>query len=185
MLNQFQIRRVVFNIQHGAAGQLAGVKREMRPGVVISVGESGRLGKCKLNPEGAAFTELARHADGAAHQLDEVLGHHQPDAGALLGGGFLAYAVERLKQLRDLFRRKTFTRIANAHANGLRIAQRTVDHHRATGKVVLDGVEKQIDEHLLDAGSVGLHVAGYFELRKADADASLLCLRLDHGATFE
>jgi hypothetical protein len=61
-----------------------------------------RVCKAELEPEFAAYADGALHADGAAHHLDEAFGHHQADARALLGAGFLAEAIEWLEQLSQL-----------------------------------------------------------------------------------
>ena len=87
----------------------AGLRPAPDAGSRFAPGSDGklRLGRqVQLDPEHAALADRAFHADDAAHQLDQPLAHHQADAGAFLGVRFLAEAVERLEQLRQLFRRQ-------------------------------------------------------------------------------
>ena len=76
-----------------------------------------RARQAQFDPEHAAHPDGAFHADGAAHQFDQPLGHHQADARAFLGAGFLAEAIERLEELRQLFRSQSRAGVADADAN--------------------------------------------------------------------
>ena len=59
-----------------------------------------------------------------------------------------------------------------------------VHDDRSLRPVVFDRVGKQVDEHLLHPGPVGVDKAGVVELGKGHADATLLRLRLHHGLAF-
>lgn len=54
----------------------------------------------QFNPEDAAFPERAFDAYLAPHQVDQSLAHHQADAGAFFGFGFLSETVEGLEKMR-------------------------------------------------------------------------------------
>ena len=148
-------------------------------------GELRRGRQAQFDPEHAAHADRAFRADGAAHQLDQPLGHHQADARAFLGAGLLAEPIERLEQLRKLLRRQSRAGVPHADANRIRRLSDALDGDRAARPVVLDGVEQQVDQDLLDPGPVGLDEVGDVEARKGHADAALLRLRLDHGPAFE
>jgi len=92
--------------------------------------------------------------DAAAHQLDQALGHDQTDTRAFLDAGLFPEAVERLEQLRQLFRGKSLAGVADADANRVRRKRHGIHDDRAAGPVVLDRVEQQIDQNLLQPGSV-------------------------------
>jgi hypothetical protein len=64
----------------------------------------------------------AVHADLPAHQLDQLLGDHEPDAGAFFAAVVLAEAVERLEQLRKLVRRQAGAGVPDADAHAIRAA---------------------------------------------------------------
>src|SRR5450830_337914 len=59
----------------------------------------------EFKPEDATGTRFTGRAHLAAHRFDQVLAHHQTDAGALYTAVFLAQAIERVKQLVLFFRR--------------------------------------------------------------------------------
>ena len=75
--------------------------------------------------------------------------------------------------------------VAHADANRIRRAQRALDDHGAARPVVLDGIEQEVDQHLLDPGPVGTDEVRDVESRKGHADAALMGLRLDHRPAFE
>ena len=123
LLDQLQVGRIVLDIeqraQRRAVGQPAAVAAARRLGLVAA--SCGAAGQAQLDPEHAAHADRALHADGAAHQLDQALGHHQADAGAFLRAGLLAEPVEGLEQLRELLRRQARRR---CRATLMRIALR-------------------------------------------------------------
>ena len=137
-----------------------------------------------FEPKLAALPDHARHANPALHEFDQALANNQADAGAFRAAGFLAEAIERLEQLRQVFRRQTRTGVLDADANPVGKVHHAVHADRAVGLVVFDRVGKQIDDHLFYAGAVGLDIAGIGEGREGHADAALLCLRFDHRLTF-
>ena len=142
-------------------------------------------GNDEFDPEHAALADAAFHADRAAHQFHQALGHHQADTGAFLGAIFPPQAIERLEQLRHLFRRQSRARVPNADAHALRGARAAFDGDGALGPVVLDRVGQQVDQDLLHADAVGIDEAGYVDRGKRDADAVFFRLRFDHGLAFE
>ena len=144
-----------------------------------------RRDEAQLDPEYAAHADCAFGPDAAPHELDQPLGHHQPDARAFLATGLFAQAVEGLEQLLDLLRRQPGPGVAHADADGIFRALRASHRNRATRLVVLDGVEQQVDQHLLDAGPVGIDVGCRVNTREGHADAALLRLRLYHGAALQ
>ena len=79
--------------------------------------ELGRGAQAQFDPEHASLADRAIDADHAAHQLHQPLGHHQADAGAFLGAGGLAQAIERLEKLPELLRAEPGTGIAHADAD--------------------------------------------------------------------
>ena len=50
--------------------------------------------------------------------------------------------------------------------------------------VVFDRIGKQVDQNLLDPGSIGIGKPGVVEGEKAHLDVALLRLRFDHGLAF-
>ena len=139
----------------------------------------------QFDPEDATHADRALDSDRAAHQLDQPLGHDQADAGAFLRAGFLAEAIERLEQLRQLLGRHPRAGIAHADPDRVRRVRLAGHRHRAVGLVVLDRVEQQVDQHLLDAGAVGFHEVRRLERRKRHVDGALARLRLDHRLALE
>ena len=75
--------------------------------------------------------------------------------------------------------------VAHADSNRPREGRVALDDHRAVRPVVLDGVEQQVDQHLLDADAVGMDAVAKPAFGEAQGNAALLRLRLDHGAAFE
>ena len=90
LLDQFQVGRVVFDIEQGASRRAV---RRLRVRASAAARLAGLQARCarqaQFDPEHAAHADGAVHADGAAHQFDQPLGHHQADAGAFLRAGFL------------------------------------------------------------------------------------------------
>src|ERR1039458_10737796 len=66
--------------------------------------------------------------------------------------------VERLNQLRQLFRGKPLAGVPDADANRVRRNRYAVHDDLTAGFVVFDCVEKKIDENLLYPGSVGQEI---------------------------
>ena len=60
------------------------------------------------------------YVDHASHQFDHSFAHHEADAGAFLGAALLSETVERLKKLRQLFRRQPRAGVLDADPNALR-----------------------------------------------------------------
>src|SRR5476649_1034276 len=106
----------------------------------------------KLDPEYAAGADTAFDADGATHQLDQLLGHHQSDAGVLDAHPYPAY-------------------VGHHHA---------LDDDYAPDLVVLDRIRQQVDDHLLDPGFIAANREWFVETRKYHLDVPLLRLRQDH-----
>ena len=133
-----------------------------------------------LDPENAALANGAVHAHAAAHQLHQLFGHHQPNASAGLRAAFLPKPVERLKQLPDFLRRQAVASVFNANAQALGVVG--VEHHlHATAYgVVLDGVAQQVDQRLLQAGAVRVHMGQGGRLLEFHADAASPRVHLDH-----
>ena len=51
----------------------------------------------QFDPEFAAHSNGAVHADSTAHQFDQLFGHHEADTCPFRNAGFLPEAIERLK----------------------------------------------------------------------------------------
>jgi len=102
----------------------------------------------QFEPKLAALPDRARHANPALHEFDQALANNQADAGACLAAGFLAEAIERLEQLRQVIRRQTRTGVLDEDANPVGKGHHAVHADRAVGLVVFDRVEKQIDDPL-------------------------------------
>ncbi|MNZ89026.1 hypothetical protein D3C78_1079290 [compost metagenome] len=152
---------------HAAA--LGGVR-----GGVLAVGQ--------LEPEFAADAFLAAHADAAVHQFEDLAGQRQADAGALDAAALGAEAVERLEQLVEALAGDADAGVAHGHAHAV-VEALAIELHAAFGAVVLDGVGDQVDQHLLEAGVVGLQpdvAAGV--LGELQVDAVLLGDRHQGGA---
>ena len=104
-LNQLQVGRVVLYTEQGAQPRAV---RHVRWGMCGSFASfNGKL-RCssrdQFDPEHASRPDGAVHADCAPHQFDQALGHHEADARAFLAPGLLSETIERLEQLRQLFR---------------------------------------------------------------------------------
>ena len=98
-LHEFQIGRIVLDIEHGA--RRSAIRRERSPqcGALRLPGYELRCRRQgQFDPEYASHPDRTIRANGSAHQFDQPLGHHQPDTGAFLRAGFLAQPIERLEQ---------------------------------------------------------------------------------------
>ena len=85
LLDQFEIGRIVFHVQHQVARRAV---RWLRPRERRQFGlphhQQRRGRQPQFDPEHAADAHLAVRADAAAHEIDQPLAHHQTDPGALL-----------------------------------------------------------------------------------------------------
>ena len=151
-------------------------------------GACSRRCRCRsqeqFEPEHASHADRAFDADHAFHQFDHPLAHHEADARAFLGAALLSETVERLKELRQLFRRQSRAGVCDADANAFRTGDGARHLDRSPLAVVFDRVGKQVDEDLLHPGPIGIDKERDVELGKGHADATLLRLRLHHGLAF-
>src|ERR1035437_6464522 len=115
-------------------------------------GEMWLSSRDKLEPEHASHPDGAFHADDALHHLAQPLGTHEADACAFLAARLLSEAIERLKELRQLFRIQSRASVADAHADASRRALDAFHLYGALLDVVFDRVGKQVDENLLHPG---------------------------------
>ena len=138
----------------------------------------------EIAPEHASFAGDAVHAKRALHQLCQSLGDHQSDARAGHAPRFLPEPVERLEQLRQLFRRQSRAGVADADARALRVVRDALHDDRSLLLVVLDRVGEQVDDNLLEAGPVCLDEGRLVEAGKGHGHAALLRLGLHHGLAF-
>ena len=186
LFHQVHVGQVVFNVQHGALGLVAAPKQghalQRQERRAARVGRGLRL--LELDPKLTAHAKAAFHANGAAHQLGELLGHHQPDARALGSRGFAPQAVKGFKQLGQLVRAQAFARVGHADAQTAARAGFDADLDAATRPVVLDGVGQQIDHHLLEPHGVCHHPHRLLHLGKLQINALLFGMRLGQVATF-
>jgi len=103
LLDQGHIRKVVFNIQNSASDSAREFSARSRDFLDCD-GLERRLGSRKFQPEGAAVSEGAIHADAAMHRLDEPLTKREPKTRTFDGGLLRAEAIERGKESRYFFR---------------------------------------------------------------------------------
>ncbi len=113
-------------------------------------GQLRRTRQGEIDPERAARTDGALHADDATHQFDQSFGHHQANARAFFQTGFLAETIERLEKLRQLFHSQSRTAIPDTDAQCIRRKRRALHGDRAGRPVVLDGIAEKIFFRLLD-----------------------------------
>ena len=107
-------------------------------------------------------------------------GDDEPDSGTLDRAEFGTQPVERLKQFLELLFRNAGAGVP--HPDTQQIVRQALQHHidAATLVVVLDRISQQIQEHLLQADSVSLHVQAFeFGLVKVDFDCPVLRQRQD------
>jgi Lhr-like helicase len=116
--------------------------------------------------------------------LDERRNQPDDDAGAGHAARLLSETIEWLEELRQLFRRQSRARVRDADAYPFRGAHRAIHDHRSSLLVVLDRVGKQVDDNLLQPGSVGPDKERVVKPGKGHADATLLGLRRHHGLAF-
>ena len=102
----------------------------------------------------------------------------------MLAAPLLPETVERLKKLRHFFRRQPHSAVLDGDAYMLRRAG-ALHIYRAIFAVVFYRIGKQVEQNLLDAGSIRIGKAGVIEGTKINMDTLLLRLRFDHGLTFE
>src|SRR5450830_963306 len=138
----------------------------------------------QLDPEFAAHADRALHADGAAHQFDQLLGYNEANAGPFFGSSLLPEAIERLKQMHQFFRRQSRTGVFNADAQASGAARGAPYFDCAMFTVVFDGIGQQIDQNLLDPDWIGHDKPGVVEREKGDMDIAPCRLRFDHGLAF-
>ena len=189
LLDQLQVGRVVLDIEQGAQRRC---RRALRVGTGLRARTTSaiklwRRRRVQFDPEHASRPDGAFHADHAPHQLDQSLGHHQADARAFLAAGLLPEAIERLEQLRQLFRRQSRAGVPDADANASPACSRcTPRSTRSLLVVVFDRVGKQVDEQPASPGS-GRHgqSRGCRTAGKVMLNATLLRLRLHHGLAFD
>ena len=96
LADQQQVGRVDFDAEHGALLRAIAVAVEgsgRRELVLVQPPFDGRLRR-QLDPEHAADTHRAWHADRATHEFDQVFADDRPDTRALFNPGFLAKLVE-------------------------------------------------------------------------------------------
>ena len=120
----------------------------------------------EFEPEHASHPDGAFHADDAPHQFDQSPGHHETDACAFLATSLLSETIERLKELRQLFRIQSRAGVPDAHANAFRRALGAFHLDRSLLDVVFDRVGKQVDKNLLQPGPIGQDKIWYVELGK-------------------
>src|SRR5438132_13791169 len=113
----------------------------------------------ELDPEGAALTDDACHADGSAHYFDEALGPGQAEAGALHASGLGPEPVEGREEPLHQSGRDARTRVGNVDAEAVRGRFLHLDGDRAAGPVELGGIGEEIQKHLLESLTVGQDVA--------------------------
>ena len=186
LFDQGHVGGIVFDIEQGTLRRADRQRRlRRRHRVVFGRAQPGCVGQVQFDPEHGARADGAFNADRPAHQFDQLPGHHQADPGAFFGAGPAAEPIEGLEQLGQLLWCQAGPGIAHADANQIGAAHLAFHGDAAARPVVLDGIEQQVDQHLLDPGPVGAHKARCLEARKDHRDAALLRLRLDQGAAVE
>ena len=186
LLDQLEIGGVVLDVEQGPQrGAVLRLRLDPGFGLAGVRFELRRVGGAELEPEDAAHSDAALHADHASHQLDQPLAHHQADTGSLHRAAPLAEAVEGLEQLRQFLRREPRAGVRDAEADPIEAAGGARHHHRPSGLVVLDRVGEEVDQHLLQPGAIGEDEARRLEDRERHPDAALERLRLDHRLAFE
>ncbi len=122
----------------------------------------------QFDPEFAAQPDGAFNTDGASHQLDQLFGNRQANAGPFLGAArLLSETIEWLKQMRQLFGRQSLAAVFNADADAFRGDRGAFHLDRSLFAVVFDRVGKQVDENLLQSCPVGFDKAGGIEQEEA------------------
>jgi len=118
LADQQQVGRVVIDAENGALLR-AVFGGGGRSEVDLIKRQFDGLSSGQLDPEYAADTLRALHANRATHAFDQLFADDQPDARALFETGFLARPIERLKQLRQLVRAQTISCVAKTHAQAV------------------------------------------------------------------
>src|SRR5450830_360966 len=85
----------------------------------------------------------------------------------------------------QLFWRQPRTSVPDAHTNASLRALVAFYLDSSVLAVVFNRIGKQVDEHLLHPGSIGMDKVRNAELGKGQFDAMLLRLRFAHGLTFK
>src|SRR5882762_2002000 len=143
LLDQLQVGRVVLYIEQGAKRPTAFDSRLSGCyGFGFTIRECRRRSRIQLDPEHASYPDVAFHADGTPHQLDQPLGHDQADSRAFLGADLLPETIERLEKLRQLLRRQSCAGVPDADANAARGARGAFHRHGSACLVVFDRVGK-------------------------------------------
>ena len=93
----------------------------------------------QFEPEYAANADGTFHTNLPAHQLDQLFGHYQPDAGAFDGATLLPEPIELLKKLGHFIRREAGPTVLYADAKPV---WRSLATHfdRATLAIIFDGI---------------------------------------------
>ena len=94
-------------------------------------------------------------------------------------------AIKGLKQLADLARGQALAGVLHANSQFPGIVGIDRKAHAAAVAVVLDGVGEQVDQCLLQAGSVSVHQAQRWHVLEMKADATALGVNLDHGLALQ
>ena len=125
-----------------------------------------------FNPENTALAHGAVQANAATHQLHQLLRHHQTNASAGLGAALLPQPIEGLKQLGDLGGGQARTGVFDTDSQMPGVVGIEGEAHAAALPVVFDGVGQQIDQRLLEPGSVSMHIDHCRRFFKIKVDAA-------------
>ena len=158
-LEDLAVGGVVVDDQHGRAREL--VDAEARADSV-AVGH----GQAEREVEGAAGTFAALDPDAAAHQLHQLRGDRQPEAGAAVAARHRGVRLlERAEDLVELVLRNADAGIADREVQ-LRVALAPLEHLDAdddlAGVGELDRVADQVHEHLAEPVGIAHEKVGNF-----------------------
>ena len=146
LLDQFQIHRVVVNIEQSLQPcsarhmQLCQYRR-----VAFFNGKARLIDRDKFKPEHTSHPDRAFRTNYAPHLFDQSLGHHEANTCAFLAAGLLAEMTECLKELLQLFRTQSLTCVPDSHENPSRRACGAFHLDHSLPDIVFDGVGKQVD----------------------------------------
>src|SRR5712692_8442612 len=169
-LDEPEIRKVVLDIQDDALSRERVIRMDRRRG------HAGyrALRAGKLDPEGAALTDHALHADGPAHHFNEALGQGQAESGALHSSGLGPEPVEGREEPLHQPGRDARARVSDVDAEAVPESFFDPDLDGAAGPVELGGIGEKIQKHLLEPLAVGQDI-GAAGLRGSHVDVDFPC----------
>src|SRR5881394_699896 len=123
--------------------------------------------------KGRSCARLAGHFDRAAMGLHNGLGNGQAESAASSRArARFVGAIKPLEDMREVFGRDALAGVGDRHDRGAVFAARA-DAYFTVGFVVVDGVGKEVRDHLAQALSVAAGLSG--PEVTVDLDAALLC----------